>query len=108
MKRIAILGSTGSIGSSTLSVVEAYPDRFSVVALAAGNNVELAAEQVRRWRPQLVSMGTAEGADKLRRMLTDAGLNTVEVAEVESGNIKVATHPEADFVVSAIVGFEFV
>jgi 1-deoxy-D-xylulose-5-phosphate reductoisomerase len=104
MKRIAILGSTGSIGSSTLSVVEAHPERFTVAALAAGNNVELAAEQARRWRPRLVSMGTAEAADKLRRMLADAGLNTIEVAEGEAGNIQVATHPEADFVVSAIVG----
>lgn len=52
MKRIAILGSTGSIGRSTLSVVETYPDRFQVVALAAGRNVEAAFEQVRRWKPR--------------------------------------------------------
>ena len=52
MKRIAILGSTGSIGKSTLNIVESFPDRFSVVSMAAGNNVDLAFEQARRWRPQ--------------------------------------------------------
>src|SRR5437773_879084 len=56
MKRISILGSTGSIGRSTLNVVESYPDRFQIVALAAGRNLETALEQVRRWRPQLVSV----------------------------------------------------
>ena len=56
MKRIAILGSTGSIGRSTLSVVEAYPERFQVVALAAGGNLDAAFEQARRWRPRLISV----------------------------------------------------
>jgi len=51
MKRIAILGSTGSIGRSTLSVVESYPERFQIVALAAGSNIELALEQALRWKP---------------------------------------------------------
>ena len=63
MKRIAILGSTGSIGKSTLNIVESFPDRFSVVSMAAGNNVDLAFEQARRWRPQIVSMATAEAAE---------------------------------------------
>ena len=66
MKRIAILGSTGSIGRSTLSVVEAHPERFSVISLAAGSNVEAAVEQARRWRPRIFSMKTEESADKLR------------------------------------------
>ena len=57
MKRIAILGSTGSIGRSTLSVVESYPDRFEVATLAAGSNVELALEQAVRWKPLVVSLG---------------------------------------------------
>ncbi len=67
MKRIAILGSTGSIGKSTLSIVESFPDRFSVVSMAAGNNVELAFEQARRWRPQILSMATAEAAEPTPR-----------------------------------------
>ena len=56
MKRIAILGSTGSIGRSTLSVAESYPDRFQIVALAAGSNLEAAFEQARRWRPRVISI----------------------------------------------------
>ena len=54
MRRIAILGSTGSIGRSTLSVVETYPELFQVVSLAAGHNVETAFEQARRWKPRLI------------------------------------------------------
>jgi 1-deoxy-D-xylulose-5-phosphate reductoisomerase len=105
MKRIAILGSTGSIGRSTLSIVESFPDRFSVVSMAAGNNVELAFEQARRWRPQLLSMATAEAADQLRDKLKQAGLsNQTEIAHGSEGTVQVSTHPDADFVVSAIVG----
>jgi 1-deoxy-D-xylulose-5-phosphate reductoisomerase len=105
MKRIAILGSTGSIGKSTLNIVEAFPDRFSVVSLAAGGNVELAFEQVRRWRPQLISMGSDDGASQLQDKLKKVGLDhSIQVLSGSAGTVKVATHPEADFVVSAIVG----
>jgi len=105
MKRIAILGSTGSIGRSTLSIVESFPDRFSVVSMAAGNNVELAFEQARRWRPQVLSMATAEAADQLAHKLRKAGLaNQTEIAHGSPGTVQVSTHPDADFVVSAIVG----
>ncbi len=76
MKRIAILGSTGSIGKSTLSIVESFPDRFSVVSMAAGNNVDLAFEQARRWRPQILSMATAEAANQLHDKLNKAGLGS--------------------------------
>ena len=69
MKRIAILGSTGSIGRSTLSVVETYPELFEVMALAAGQNVDAAFEQVRRWKPKLISMATAVDAEILRSRL---------------------------------------
>jgi len=105
MKRIAILGSTGSIGQSTLSIVENFPDRFSVVSMAAGNNVELAFEQASRWRPQLLSMATAEAANQLHDKLKKAGLsNDIEVTHGSAGTVRVSTHPDADFVVSAIVG----
>jgi 1-deoxy-D-xylulose-5-phosphate reductoisomerase len=104
MKRIAILGSTGSIGRSTLSVAESYPERFQVVALAAGANLEAAFEQARRWRPRVVSIVAEADAEVLRARLKQAGVNGIDIVYGPSGNVKVATHPDADFVVSAIVG----
>jgi 1-deoxy-D-xylulose-5-phosphate reductoisomerase len=104
MKSIAILGSTGSIGRSTLSVVESYPDRFEVVSLAAGGNVDSAFEQVKRWRPRVISGASESNAEILRRRLKETGLAEVEVVHGSAGAVKVATHPEVDFVVSAIVG----
>jgi 1-deoxy-D-xylulose-5-phosphate reductoisomerase len=104
MKRIAILGSTGSIGASTLSVVETYPQRFSIVSLAAGRNVDAAFEQAVRWRPRVISVAAQHDAEALKSRLRSAGVADVEVVHGPSATIRVATHPEADFVVSAIVG----
>jgi 1-deoxy-D-xylulose-5-phosphate reductoisomerase len=104
MKRIAILGSTGSIGRSTLSVAESYPARFQIVALAAGANLEAAFEQARRWHPRLVSMATEPDAEVLRGRLNKAGLSEIEVVHGGAGAVEVATHADVDFVVSAIVG----
>jgi 1-deoxy-D-xylulose-5-phosphate reductoisomerase len=104
MKRIAILGSTGSIGRSTLSVAESYPARFQIMALAAGANLEAAFEQARRWHPRLVSMATEPNADVLRGRLNKAGLSEIEVVHGAAGAVEVATHADVDFVVSAIVG----
>lgn len=104
MKRIAILGSTGSIGTSTLSICEAYPDKFSVVSLAAGGNIDLLFTQASRWRPQIVSVAGAGDARSLSSKLAAAGIKNIEVVHGSSGAISVATHPAADFVVSAIVG----
>ncbi len=104
MKRIAILGSTGSIGRSTLSVVESYPDRFQVATLAAGSNLELALEQAVRWKPRVLSLAQEQDADTLRAKLRAAGLSEIEVVHGAAGTVRVATHPEVDFVVSAIVG----
>jgi 1-deoxy-D-xylulose-5-phosphate reductoisomerase len=104
MKRIAILGSTGSIGRSTLSVAESYPERFQIVGLAAGRNLEEAFEQARRWRPRIVSMAEESDANALRLRLRQAGQSEIEVVYGAAGTVKVATHAEADFVVSAIVG----
>ncbi len=106
MKRIAILGSTGSIGKSTLSIVESFPDRFSVVSMAAGNNVDLAFEQgaalasadIRRWPLPKLPINLQDNQKK-------AGLNNaIQVTHGSAGTVKVSTHPDADFVVSAIVG----
>jgi len=104
MKRIAILGSTGSIGRSTLSVAESYPERFQIVTLAAGSNLEAAFEQALRWRPRVISMAAEADADALRIRLKKEGLAEVEVVYGAAGTVRVATHPEVDFVVSAIVG----
>ena len=104
MKRIAILGSTGSIGRSTLRVAESYPDRFQIVTLAAGSNLDAAFEQVKRWHPRVISMAAEKDADQLRSRLKSEGLSEIEVVHGPEGTIKVATHPEVDFVVSAIVG----
>jgi len=104
MKRIAILGSTGSIGQSTLSVVERYLDRFQVAALAAGNSIDLVFEQAARWKPRVVSVAREADAKTLRTKLRRAGLDEIEVVHGAEGTVRVAAHPEVDFVVSAIVG----
>jgi 1-deoxy-D-xylulose-5-phosphate reductoisomerase len=104
MKRIAILGSTGSIGQSTLNVVESYPDRFQVATLAAGNNTNAVFEQTVRWKPRVVSVAKEADAQALRTKLQDASLGEIEVVHGADGTVRVATHPEVDFVVSAIVG----
>ena len=104
MKRIAILGSTGSIGRSTLSVAESYPERFQIVALAAGSNLEAAFEQALRWKPLVISMAAEADADALGTRLKKSGHGGIEVVHGAAGTVRVATHPEVDFVVSAIVG----
>jgi len=104
MKRLAILGSTGSIGQSTLSIVEQFPDRYSVASLAAGHNLDEAFAQTVRWRPQVISLATEELAAELTARLREAGVAGIEVVHGTEGTVACATHPEADFVVSAIVG----
>ncbi len=104
MKRIAILGSTGSIGRSTLSVVESFPDRFEVATLAAGNNANSVYEQAVRWKPKVVSLADEASAHALHSRLKQAGLGQIEVVHGSAGTVRVATHPDVDFVVSAIVG----
>jgi len=100
VKRLAILGSTGSIGVSTLDVVGAYPDRFEVTALGAGANTDLLAEQVDRFEPQIVAVKDAAAADRLRRHIGD---RCTIVAGVP-GQVDVATSAGADMVLSALVG----
>src|SRR5438876_6308344 len=104
MKPIAILGSTGSIGQSTLRICASYPDRFSVVTMAAGGNVELAFEQCKRWKPKVMSVAAKTDADKLRERLDSAKIKGIEVVHGSAGAVLVATYPDVDFVVSAIVG----
>jgi 1-deoxy-D-xylulose-5-phosphate reductoisomerase len=104
-KGIAILGSTGSIGCNTLRVIESLgSDRFSVVALAAGRNVEMLAEQTARHLPELVSVETESAAHDLRAQLFAKNIDLPRILVGESGLVEVATHPQADCVVSATVG----
>lgn len=101
MKNISILGSTGSIGVSTLEIVAAHPDRFKVVALSAGSNLELLREQIEKFSPRLVAVITEESANKLRSMLTG---KKPEIHFGVQGMIEVATIAESEMVVAAIVG----
>jgi 1-deoxy-D-xylulose-5-phosphate reductoisomerase len=104
MRNIAILGSTGSIGRSTLSVVESYPNRFQILALAAGSNLEAAYEQALRWKPRVLSVASESSADFLGKRLKAQGTEEIEVVHGSAGTVRVSTHPDVDFVVSAIVG----
>jgi 1-deoxy-D-xylulose-5-phosphate reductoisomerase len=104
-KGIAILGSTGSIGCNTLRVIESLGgNRFRVVALAAGLNVERLADQVAAHLPELVSVETEAAAHDLRSQLFERNVDLPRILVGESGLIEVATHPQADCVVSATVG----
>jgi len=104
LKHIAILGSTGSIGQSTLSIIESFPERFAAVSLAAGRNVDAAFEQCVRWRPRVVSVATEELASTLSVKLKAAEVSGIEIVHGTEGTVRVATLPEVEFVVSAIVG----
>jgi len=101
VKRIAILGSTGSIGRSALSVVDAHADRLRVVGLAAGENAELLSEQIERYQPRVAAMATGDAVDRLRR----TGARGAQiVGEGRSGLVAVATHPDVDLVLCASSG----
>ena len=97
MRRIAILGSTGSIGRSTLNVAETYPERFQIIALAAGSNLEAAFEQVLRWKPRMVSMAREADADILRKKLKARAPPKLKSCTDPPGTVRVATHPGGGF-----------
>ncbi|MGH9741408.1 MAG: 1-deoxy-D-xylulose-5-phosphate reductoisomerase [Candidatus Acidiferrum sp.] len=105
MKQLAILGATGSIGRQCLSVVEALPDRFGVVALAAGSNLEELVGQIKRHRPEVVSVSDEIKADELVSMLRATGSSPLPaIHHGREGMLAVGTHSKADIVVSAAVG----
>src|SRR5438552_5489747 len=101
MKGLAILGSTGSVGTNVLRIVDAFPERFAVVGLSAGDNVEKLAEQVARYRPRVVSVKSAAAREALGRHLD---LRALRVLVGEEGAVEVATHPAAHVVVASAVG----
>jgi len=101
VKRLAILGSTGSIGQSTLAVVQAHPTRLRVVALAAGDNDARLAAQIREHRPAIAAMGTTAAAERLR---TSCGVDAPRIESGDAGLVAVATHPDVDIVICASAG----
>ena len=104
-KGLCILGATGSIGRQCLAVVKNAPERFHVVALCAGKNVELLAQQVADFTPNLVVVASWECLEPLRERLRHLGFSrTVQMACGVSGQIEAATHPEVDIVLSASYG----
>jgi 1-deoxy-D-xylulose-5-phosphate reductoisomerase len=104
-KHLSILGSTGSIGRQTLAVVESLPERFKVVALAAGNNLDELLQQIERYHPEAVSLSTAEKADDLSHRLHEKNVRPLpSIHHGREGMLAVATHSTADIVLSAAVG----
>src|SRR6266566_4405913 len=100
MRNVVLLGSTGSIGTSTVKVSEDLPDRIRLLGLGAGNNLQLLIEQARTHRPEAISISDALKARELRDLLG----TSAEVFSGPEGLVKLATLPEADIVVIAIVG----
>ncbi len=99
MKGVSILGSTGSVGTNTLRVMDRFPERFRVIGLGAGGSVDALSAQIRKYRPLIVSVSSSQSADTLRRDFSE-----LDVRSGVDGLVDVATHAEADFVVSATVG----
>src|SRR5688572_26396404 len=100
MKNVVLLGSTGSIGTSTIKVADDLPEQIRLIGLAAGNNVDLLLEQTRKHKPAAISITDPAKAQQLRDALGDA----TEVYSGNEGLLKLATLPEADIVLIAIVG----
>lgn len=101
MKKVCILGSTGSIGTNTLRVIREHPDQFQVIGLTAGKNISLLLEQIQDYNPKIVAVASKEHADEIRSIIG----SDIKLTYGEEGLIEVASHPEANYVVSAIVGF---
>ena len=102
MKNVSIIGSTGSIGTQTLSVIREHPDLFSVAALSCGRNISLLADEIREFHPAVVSVEREEDAEKLKEFLT--GCQIPKISFGEEGLIEVSTYSSSDILVSGIVG----
>ena len=106
-KKFSLLGSTGSIGTQTLDIVEEHPDKFEIVALSAGRNIDVLADQIIKFRPSLVGIQDESRLSDLKALLSSKGLNSASLPQFEvgeAGAVAVATHPEAHAVVTGIVG----
>jgi 1-deoxy-D-xylulose-5-phosphate reductoisomerase len=105
MKRLCILGSTGSIGQNCLNVVRGHPDRFRVVSLSAGRNLDVLARQIAEFRPRVAVVAGANSIAPLRERLQTLGFReNVEIVAGTEGQVEAVSHPEIDFVVAASHG----
>ena len=103
VKKISLLGATGSIGRSALDIVASFPERYQVVAMGGGKNIIELTALARRFRPQLLAVQEESGAAELTQALCESGLS-IPVMVGPSGAVAVATHPQADIVIAAMVG----
>ena len=101
MKKISLLGSTGSIGTNVLDVIERNPEKFQILGMSAGNNVDLFAKQIRKFKPRVVALFDTKKIPTLKEQIADLD---IEILSGEEGSIAVATLPEADMVVSGVIG----
>jgi 1-deoxy-D-xylulose-5-phosphate reductoisomerase len=102
MKKLSLLGATGSIGVNVLNIVRQFPDRYEITGLAAGRNIDLLCRQVEEFKPEIVSVIDEEHADKLAALLPDSWSG--EIVYGTAGNIEVATRPTTTMTISAVVG----
>ena len=103
-KHIALLGSTGSIGTQTLDICREYPEAFEVISISAGANVELLAQQAIEFKPKVVGLAAAEKEAQLRELISAAGAPMPEIVTGPDGQIAAAVAPGADTVVTGVVG----
>ena len=101
MKKISLLGSTGSIGTNVLDVIERNPEKFQILGMSAGSNVDLFAKQIRKFKPRVVALFDTKKIPTLKERISDLD---IEILSGEEGSITVATLPEADVVVSGVMG----
>ena len=101
MKKISLLGSTGSIGTNVLDVIDRNPEKFQILSMSAGSNVDLFAKQIRKFKPRVVALVDTKKIPTLKEQIADLD---IEILSGEEGNIAVATLPEADVVVSGVMG----
>lgn len=104
MKKISVLGSTGSIGTQTLEIVRENPDRFRITALAAGKNIDLLEAQIKEFRPTLVSVTAERDAIELQKRLTEAGNYSTEVVSGMEGLVACACKEDAEMTLNSVVG----
>ena len=104
IKKISLLGSTGSIGTQTLDIAEEHPDKFEIVALSAGRNLDVMAEQIKKFKPKMVSISDGGDVEKLKGMIKDMDGPQPEILFGPDGMVEVARHPDVDSTVTGIVG----